>query len=690
VKADKLEKSSIATEKGGLPKIKPITIKLSNGVNLTILPSVHNSLLFTQAVSEIFGNFIVNKIKLNLANHKKQTQFLIELPKSLQNRFEQAVDRFPYLSVIHPYDADKLTQESLRLSYIVHPGDSLYWALYLARINNFQYHLLDTLTDTPPDYTLSVSSTELSFLTWDEIFENIDYKESSHEIRSEILSNRIIEILVNNDNSSTNYVTNYVVIVGLWHYPFIIKELNSNGFLDRTKNTYLGNFDLISNKNNENNILHENLETNPSKINNVLEREALLAVDYIISDFHVTSLQYITEDWPYSVGYYIESYLEQNLNLNYDFSEIIRSLFTEANKEYNKMFKISLSIGSLKKAFQYLRNLNKIQYNIMPSLIDTITVAKAMEGDDYAYELYKLLVSYPFKPNENDKLDKILKIKPEEIDRQTMKLTFKRRFPRPILQKDFKKNIEEDFDSIPEELYPGHWKQIWEEYSPFGTVSYPPEDEYIENYFHYLRKRAQEIINEEQALSEKFSTSLEDGIDWVNTIRNYYEKQIYVKKIPKKKDELGALIVQFEENPGSVYSHHSVLYAEHKLESDISILSTNPGDTLIGPGITRINLAAVVSVFPPEGYGVQIAHGLDDLKTKLLLTAMNMARAKLIVMISPNPPTPNQKFLVTSSGFRLLYLPMEHLSKASLKRLRTFHLLAHRDLRDIAREYIGY
>ena len=66
----------------------------------------------------------------------------------------------------------------------------------------------------------------------------------------------------------------------------------------------------------------------------------------------------------------------------------------------------------------------------------------------------------------------------------------------------------------------------------------------MERYFRFLEKKLTEVLREEKSQSAQFDTSLEDGIDWRQTISHYHEGKLYVKKYPRNVPPIGALIVQ--------------------------------------------------------------------------------------------------------------------------------------------------
>lgn len=615
------------------------------------MPSAHQSVFFANIVSFAMQETVFTKV-------------FLEIPIELESYFHSAHQRLPIPTLVHPH-GDTLNLEMLEQSYVVYPGDSIHWAAYLATQHRIPVEYIDTHLGIAPDFALPVAPAELQYMSWQQIFSTIHFPHSTHLQRTKVMYSKICE------NLSEETPQHFLVVCGMYHFMFIYAAL---------WNTWRFDVDqpLLSSVQLEN---YAHMLQSISPQNSTSEVK-----NWNISDIHPHSLYHMFGDLPYLVENFVNLHSSGN---KFEFLSGYRSLFLEAHQRYKQMYNDTISTASFLRLFQYLRNLSYVQAQMLPTLQDVISAAKSVAEDDYAYEVYKLAISFLFLPAEDQKLDRTMKLHLPADSNQFIRLTFKRRLPRPILQKQ----RYDPFDTrepLPEEKYPGHWTDIWDTYSPYGTVSYPPEDEYIENYFHFLRKRAQEVIMEEKAIVEPFQSTIEDGIDWTETIRHYHEKKIFVKRIPRQSPDIGALIVQFIEFQTEEFSHHSILYAEHDQESDISIVSTNPGDTIIGPGITRIKLGGVISVFPPTGYATMIPRGYDDLKTRLLYTAMNMATSPLIVLVAERSPTPEQRYLVRSAGFRLLFIPMQQLTKTSLHRLRTFHLLAHRDLRDIAREYIGY
>ncbi len=636
----------------------PIILKTGQS-KIIILPSVHNSLLFSQAVVELFQTYNFSKV-------------LVEFPEELEGIYKFAMRRFPIPTVIHPSFQETLPLPLKVPTYVVHPGDSIHMAAFLSLQNNTYLHLIDTLIDLPESLSLSIDPAMIPFVDWTEFYSRLDldsHLETEHFFRSMFMANKILEHIRTEGE--------ILVIVGLMHVPMIVHALKSH------LPDLMGS-DFID-------ALGEKLSTVSFPVQ---PTRTLDPTSFTASDIHPHSFYLISGDFPFLVGRLMKYVMGETLS--FDLITSLQEMLLVAETVYREQFEDTVSPSTFQKMFQFMKNLSWLDGVLLPSLATVIMAARGMVDDDYAFEVFRALVSYPYFPKEGEELPMQIRVVPDKDSMELLSIAFKRRMKRPVLKriKNFERFFEnrnfDDLDPIPEESYPGHWKDIWDQFSPFSTVSYPPEDEFIEAYFTHLRKQGERILQEEKARVEEFKVSMEDGIAWRETIRNFHESKIYVKKVPRLKEEIGALIVQFVEEQDEEYDHHSVLYAEHEKESDIAIVSTSPGDIIIGPGITRIKLAAVISVFPPTGYAIPIPEGEGDLTARLLLTAMRMATSKVLLLVSPRPPKPYHKQFVESEGFKLIYLPMANLSKSTLHRLRIFHLLAHPDLRDIAREYIGY
>jgi len=56
------------------------------------------------------------------------------------------------------------------------------------------------------------------------------------------------------------------------------------------------------------------------------------------------------------------------------------------------------------------------------------------------------------------------------------------------------------------------------------------------------QKKAKSLLSEERVRVEPFTTSILDGIDMRETIRNWYKRKIYVRQADRLAGEVGAVV----------------------------------------------------------------------------------------------------------------------------------------------------
>ncbi len=661
------------------PRFKPIRVRdITTSSKLSVFPVIHNSLLTTDSL-------------LQTLNSEKFDNILIEAPNELRNLFIEAIDRFPTPTVIHEGFDTHIPVSDQYSSFLIYFGEPHYSTIDFALNHQIPFSLIDQYVEEDETNPISVSPYSLVFLEWETIFEKLNlerHNESLHFSRSMKMAKKI-QLAFEGSGE------NILVVVGLAHVPVILSYLKQNITIETDVNLekiikpiFQSKFDrsfIPSTQKNFNprpsNFNERDLENSDNSPHPFSDRV------WQLSDVSNTTLYLKTYDFPYMILRYYQHY--QFSNQKFNFLENLRESFIIAESRYKENYPEKISVAAYLRLFQYLRNLQRTYGQVFPDLMTILLATKGCTNDDYTFELYKLLTLSEI-PNTNA-LNSEISFVPSSEQQNLIKMTFRRRIPKRLLKKMAEEKVDPfDFASIPLEKYPGQWAEIWDKFSPYSTVSYPPEDIYIENYFHLLRKKALDIIREEKSSVKEFKTSLEDGIDWRETTRKMYEHKIYVKKIPNLNIQVGALIVAFYQKRPEDATYTTMLYAEHELESDLGVVSTVPGETFVGPGITRIKIAGLVSVYPPTGIGYSIPDIRDDFISSLLLTGMNMSISPLVVLVSPRPPTSSQKYLVESEGFTLIYLPLKGLNQRSFHRLRTMHLLAHPDLREVAREFIGF
>jgi hypothetical protein len=178
---------------------------------------------------------------------------------------------------------------------------------------------------------------------------------------------------------------------------------------------------------------------------------------------------------------------------------------------------------------------------LVADLFDLVVAARACVSDNFAWELHRLAISYPWQTGAAADLP-TARIRAEELWDGVRRVRLKRRLRKPKMRRpeSILKRRRRD------EKFPGEWLSGFDE----GAVcSYPPEDVIVEAFGAYLRKKGKAVMAEEAARVVPFTTSVLDGIDVRETIRHWAEKQVYVRESGRVAGEIGIVVVIFEDEP---------------------------------------------------------------------------------------------------------------------------------------------
>jgi hypothetical protein len=234
------------------------------------------------------------------------------------------------------------------------------------------------------------------------------------------------------------------------------------------------------------------------------------------------------------------------------------------------------------------------------------------------------------------------------------------------------------------------WRQRWD---PYGMCSWPPEDDRIESFHRHVKDQARAILGADLAKSEKFTTSVRDGIDIRETLRNWHTGDVYVKVIPPGRGSIEAVVFLFDvpADP-KVYTNRATWYAEHSEESTLAFFATNPMANLIGPGIAEAQYGGALFLFPPrpipEIWTDPRLRAVETLEETLLAAAFLHSRDRHVAVVSPGPPSGAWRRLARKYGRKIVHLPLRRFGGQMIERLRTFHVLNGKHVRSYAADYI--
>ena len=184
-----------------------------------------------------------------------------------------------------------------------------------------------------------------------------------------------------------------------------------------------------------------------------------------------------------------------------------------------------------------------------------------------------------------------------------------------------------------------------------------------------------------------------DGIDVRETIRNWHEQKVYVRENQKVKGEVGSVVVIFDEDrDGTRYPWLMTWLGEHSQESDMALYSTEPGETIVGPGISRAEYGGFMMTYPPrrvsDVWGDTFYRAARSKPEVLLMAAIDYSLERLVAYVAASPPRSWMKTFAARFGKQLVYIPIGQLSPVTIKKLRVFHVLSGYDKRAIAKDYV--
>lgn len=334
---------------------------------------------------------------------------------------------------------------------------------------------------------------------------------------------------------------------------------------------------------------------------------------------------------------------------------------------------------------QYVRNLTLLDRRLTPDLYTMVTAAKQIGGDAFAVTLIETAKDYdPLVEEEKDRAELSFGIGKAEFPDDAM-VRVKSRLPGP-LQTWRTLNLRPK----PTPLKRRAWAQRW---NPLRQCSWPPEDTRIESFNLHVREQAKALLGADLARTEKFTTSVKDGIDLRETLRHWHKKEIYVKEIPPARGTIEVVVFLFDTPADQeTYSWQATWFAEHEEESTLCFYATPFGESLVGPGIGQSLYGGAMFLFPPRPIpDIWSDPRLDFTKTleeRLLAGALLHSQEPHVALVSPVRPLARWRLLARRFRKRLIPIPLSRFSGQTVDRLRRFHVLNGHDVRSYAARFI--
>ncbi|MCR9116597.1 MAG: hypothetical protein NXI22_06570 [bacterium] len=397
------------------------------------------------------------------------------------------------------------------------------------------------------------------------------------------------------------------------------------------------------------------------------------------------TLTFMLGELPYITGLYerARAELEADENLSVDgIKELLISARDSYRAEFGRRAR-KITPHMLRMILKYVRNLSLMNMRLTPDLYSLVVASQQIAGDGFAIHVAETAGNYPYHPSfESEQA----KMGMDEIQ-----------LPSGEIFDAFSRLPGADFvwgslqlNRRAEKIETEQWKQRW---NPYSQCSWPPEDEKIENFRAHVFERAQSLIGADLAKTEKFTTSVMDGIDIRETLRHWYDGDIYVKVEPPSQGNLDCVVMLFD-SPADPrdYPWRTTWYAEHQEESTLAFFASNFADEMVGPGIALANYGGAMFLFPPKPipdiWTDPRFDFAETLEERLLAAACHHADARQIALVSPLPPGAGWRRLARRFKKQWVHMPLSQFNDGVIQQLRMVHVLNGHEVRSFAADFI--
>ncbi|MFC1867663.1 hypothetical protein ACFL0H_05970 [Thermodesulfobacteriota bacterium] len=565
----------------------------------------------------------------------------VEFPSTLEDRILQGVKRLPYISVVH-YEED----DGTFIYMLIEPTDGQIEAIRLALLNNIPIHFIDRDSEGYPIDTTPMPDpyaiTRVGHFMYCQAYLHT-HKDESRDNRDRLREMTMAYHLQQLSKKGKRILS----VGGLYHLPGLLE------MLDQPQTEVIG-------------------------------RRYRKAVG--ISHLGKESCREILTEMPFLAAEY-ERFRPDKKAEAPDRLKTNSRLIKIAEKNQWKNDKEEMSRGQIRVMKRFARNYSILSGGLVPDFYQLIVAARGAADDNFAYEVWEKGSEYPWQTDDPGLPVLDLKGKDLFIDQRRIRFhrrikTLRRRLvPMPVKQKNREKT-------------PGEWKK---DFKGLYICSYPPEDIVIEGYGRHVMRRSLEIKSEENSRIVPFESSMMDGLDIRQTIREWNSGRIYVKESRPVIGKVGSVVFIFDtdlsgKNGKENFPWQVTWLGEHDQESDMSFYSTPAGEIMDGPGISRCQYGGFMLTYPPmrvfdiwkDPY-FKVARNKPE---RLLMAAIDYCTEKHVVYVAGTPPSGWCRSIAARHGKKIIYMPIGIFSPVTLKKIRQFHVLDGHHIRKYAHQYI--
>jgi hypothetical protein len=337
---------------------------------------------------------------------------------------------------------------------------------------------------------------------------------------------------------------------------------------------------------------------------------------------------------------------------------------------------------------KFLRKWLRFKGQALPDLYHLVAAARSAMDEDFAYHVHEYLSEYEWA---NDPLDPSAVL----LDEDALMFHGHKIVLHKKLRTFFRRSTKYRMKAVSSTKWKEHLKKKWHTADPneVDICSYPPEDVEVERWGEALMKHANQILQASMSDAKPFVADFGAGPDIREMLRRSHEQRIYVKTEEPGGLEFGSIVVVFDDDEKDiVYPFQMTWLGEHSQESDMAFYSTLPGVEIVGPGISRMEYGGYVLSYPPmRMFDIWIDPEFEFVQSRherLLVAGVVYSEKPGIVFVARKPPAERWKRLAKSMGKRIIYIPLGSLNPMHVKRMRTFHMLQNKGIRNQAHEYL--
>jgi hypothetical protein len=399
-----------------------------------------------------------------------------------------------------------------------------------------------------------------------------------------------------------------------------------------------------------------------------------------------STLAFVLGELPFITALYEKRREELRTDRNLSIDGV-KELILEARSEWLREYKPTLNWVTPQRIqifLQYVRNLTLQSHRLTPDLFTLVLAAKQIAGDAFALTLAETARRYPYQ-GEDAWIDSVRAgIGEAEFSDSGLAMIENRLGGSEVVWRNI------SLKPKPPTIRKQEWRQRW---NPFTQCSWPPEDHQIESFHTHVRDQAKALLGQDLARSEKFTTSIKDGLDIRETLRNWYTGDLYVKENPPARGALEIVIFLFD-TPADPekYTWRTMWFAEHEEESTLCMYATPFEENVIGPGVAQSIYGGAFFLFPPRYIEDVWNDSRFDyactVEERLIAGACFHSTERAVALVSPSPPLARWRQIARVNKKHLVHIPLGRFSRQTIERTRRFHVLNGREVRSYASRFI--